>query len=164
MDDIGGGENLNRYTIEPASIRHVRPMSVRMRPEAAMALDGYGFNPRAALRRAFVASFHCRTAMMDGHPVAMWGAAGTLMGYQAYVWLVLSDEIRAMPRAILKEARADLESVMEDRPEIIATVLPDDEAAIRFARHLGFTGDERIPLGDRHAIKLGYHPEAIREH
>lgn len=165
------------YSIVPASVRHIRPMSQCMRSAAAVALDGYGFNPREALRRAFVGSFHCRTALIDDKPAAMWGVAGPLLGNSAYVWLVLSEEIRRMPRAIVREAKAELERVMDDRREVLTTVLPEDGAAIRFALYLGFRGDEedddvehdiltnpkyRIPVGDRYLIRLGYHPNHLR--
>lgn len=156
---------MTSYTVVPGSVRHIRPMAASMRHAAAMALDGYGFNPREALRRAYVASHHCRTAMIDGKPVAMWGAAGALLSDGAYVWLVLSDAVRSIPRAIVREARADLAEVMERYPRISATVLPDDEDSVRFARFLGFSGEiddpeARIPMGDHFAIRMTYRPEA----
>lgn len=164
---------MSDYLIVPASVRHIRPMSMRMRAAASRALDGYGFNPREGLRRAFISSFHCRTALIDGKPVAMWGVAGTLLNDSATVWLVLSDEVRRIPRAIAKEAKAELQRYVQNCPEISATVLPDDEASIRFALHLGFRGDNdqddvmtdpkyRVPLGDRYAIRLTYHPVEVR--
>lgn len=168
------------FTIVPASVRHIRPMSACMRSAAAIALQGYGFNPREALRRALVSSFYCRTAMIDGKPAAMWGVAGTLLGVHAYVWLVLSPSIQRFPRALLRRSKAELAEVMADCREITTTVLPDDEASIRFALHLGFRGETadgsedegergreimtdprfRIPMGEGYVIRLGYHPEA----
>ena len=154
------------YVIVPASIRHIRPMAKAMRREAAVALDGFGFNPRAGLRRCFVSSFHCRTALIDGRPVAMWGVVGTLLGDSAYVWLVLSDEIRAMPRAILREAKTELDRAAEDYPRIMATILPEDAASVRFAAHLGFVNSDdpsadRVPIGDGYAVRLRYRPEVV---
>lgn len=149
---------MSSYQIIAASIRHVRPMSECMR--AAPALDGYGFNPRAALRRAFRSSSHCRTALVDGRPAAMWGVIGTLLGDSAYVWLVLSKQIRRMPVAIVREAKAELARVMENRSEVKATVLPDDVEAVRFAGFLGFRPEGRLPIGDSFATLVSYHPEA----
>lgn len=155
------------YQIVKASIRHIRPMAKRMRPAAGVALEEFGFDPRRALHRAFMTSFYCRTAIMDDHPVAMWGAIGVVIGMSAYVWLVLSEDIRHMPRAILTEARRELGDVMERYPFISATVLPHDTAAVRFAKHLGFGGDNdvddpltdekyRIPIGDTYAVRMTY--------
>ena len=172
------------YSIVRASIRHIRPMSEVMRPASAAAVQGYGFNPRTGLRRAFTSSFHCRTALVDGKPVAMWGVAGTLLGDTANVWLVLSAAAQKMPRAVLREAKAELEQTMRYYGAVVTTVLPDDAASVRFAIHLGFRGatedgenesidDDiqrdilanpkyRIPLGDSYAIRLGYQPREVR--
>ena len=167
---------MGAYAIVPASVRHVRAMSQSMRPEASLAVMPFGFEPRAALRRAFVASFNCRTALVDGKPAAMWGVAGALLGDTATVWLVLSRETQQMPRAVLREARAELRRAAQSFRHVVATVLPNDEASIRFAVHLGFRGEAdedgpqegdgvhdiltnpayRIPLGEGYAIRLGY--------
>lgn len=170
------------YDIVPSSILHVRPMSRKMRAAACITLQGFGLQPREALRRAVRASPYCRTALVDGKPVAMWGVKETLLSDCAVVWLVLSQEIARLPTAIVREARAELDRVMQTRREIAITVLPDDDAAIRFAVYLGFhdrdgeteEGGEmtrkamcrairqspryRIPIGDSFVIALGYHP------
>jgi hypothetical protein len=162
----------------PASVRHIKPMAARLRAAACITLQGYGHEPRRALHRVFLASFYCRTALIEDKPVAMWGVTGTLLGEQAYVWLVISDEIAGMPYAIVREAKRELATIMQDYSEIATTVLPDDDAAIRFAIYLGFhdrhddrhlnrreTEREirsdprnRIPIGDSYVIGLGYHP------
>jgi hypothetical protein len=170
---------LNEYQIVPASIRHIRPMSRHIRAAACITLQGFGFEPRVALRRAFVASSYCRTAIIDGKAGAMWGVKATLLGDTAFVWLVLSDEITKMPMSIVREAKAELAKIMAGYREIAITVLPDDIAAIRFAVALGFHDRDnddggmsrkqltdaimadpryKVPVGDSYAIALGYHP------
>lgn len=167
------------YSIVPASVRHVRPMAAQLRAAACITLQGFGLRPREALRRAYVASPHCRTALMDGKPIAMWGVKNTMLGNTGVVWLVLSEAVTHMPVAVVKEARAELAAVMERLDEIAITVLPDDEAAIRFAVYLGFHDRDnddgqmsrkelcrsiladpqyRVPIGDSYVIALGYHP------
>jgi hypothetical protein len=167
------------YSIVPASIRHIKPMAARLRAAACITLQGFGYEPRRALHRVFLNSFYCRTAMVEGRPVAMWGITGTLLNDAAYVWLVMSDDIANIPRSITREAKTELSRIMENYREIATTVLPDDEAAIRFAVYLGFhdnhEGGEhqsrkelerqirenpklRIPIGDSYVIGLGYHP------
>jgi hypothetical protein len=155
------------YEIVPSSIRHIRPMAKSMRREAAMALDGYGFNPRIGLRRAFLSSFRCRTALVDGKPVAMWGVAGTLLSDSAQVWLVLSPEAAKMPRAVVREARGALEAIRLDYRDLWTTILPNDPASVRFALALGFGGDDpeddvltderyRVMFGDGYVLRLSY--------
>lgn len=167
------------YTVVPASVRHLRPMSRQLRAAACITLQGFGLDPRAALHRAFLASSYCRTALQDGKPVAMWGVKSVMLGDTAAVWLVLSEAVTSMPVAIVREARAELARVMETKREVAITVLPDDEAAIRFAVFLGFHDRDnddghrsrkelcadivkdpqhRVPIGDSYVIALGYHP------
>ena len=51
-----------------------------------------------------------------------------------------------MPVAVVKEAQAELAKIMRDVDEVAITVLLDDEAAVRFAVHLGFHDREDIRL------------------
>ncbi len=167
------------YEVIPASVRHIRPMAKRMRAAGAITVEGFGYNPREALRRVFVSSFYCRTAMMDGAPVAMWGACGSLLSDTAVVWLVLSEIVQSLPMAIVREARAELARLAEEYDVINTTVIPDDEASVRFAVFLGFTDRvshggtrrktlaeimanqaNRVPIGDSYVIPLGYNPDS----
>lgn len=167
------------YQVVTSSVRHVRPMARQLRAAACITLQGFGLNPHSALHNAFIASSYCRTALVDGKPVAMWGVKDVLLSDQAAVWLVLSDFITQMPVAIVREARQELARVMETKREVAITVLPNDEAAIRFAVYLGFHDREnddgqfsrkdlchavmtdpkyKIPVGDHYVVALGYHP------
>lgn len=168
-----------RHEIVVASIRHIRPMSKRLRMAACITLERFGEDPRRGLHRAFIASNYCRTALIDGKPVAMWGVCGALMSNVASVWLVIAEDIVNLPLTIVREARAELAHVMENYHELTTTVLPDDAAAVRFALYLGFQGfgeddaprkvryedlmsdpRHRIPVGDSYVIGLGYRAEA----
>ncbi len=173
------------YEIVPASILDVKPMARKLRAAACITLQGFGLEPREALRRAVRSSPYCRTALVEGKPVAMWGVREVLLSDTAVVWLVLSEEVTRMPLAIVREAKAELDGVMEAKREVAITVLPDDDAAIRFAVFLGFDdrGDDerdegelsrharcaairqnprnRIPVGDSYVIALGHRAEGM---
>ncbi len=165
------------HEIVRASPLHLRPLTRTLRTAACITLDRYDINPRLALHRAFMSSHYCRTALIDGRPVAMWGLEGSLLGDLAFVWLVLSNEASSMPMTVMREARRELASVMENYVEVATTVLPDDDAAIRFAIYLGFHNEDeqldlplrerirrvkdnpeyRFPVGDHYVIGLGCH-------
>lgn len=149
------------YSIVKASVRHVKPMALNMRPAGYFAMQHYGGDPRRAVFQAFRQSFYCRVALIDDKPVAMWGVAGTLLNDRAEVWLVLSHEIGNMPLAIVREARTELNKVTEDYSYLEATILPEDAASIRFAQFLGFSAGEedRIPIGDSYVLRMSYQPE-----
>ncbi len=167
------------YEIRRASILDVRPMATRMRAAACVTLQSFGFKPRQALHRVYISSFYCRTALIDDRPVAMWGIMGTLMSECAYVWLVMSDGIANVPRTIIREAKAELSEIMANYSDVATTVLPEDDAAVRFALYLGFAdraGEfrnmprkdlerelrdnprHRVPIGDQYVLGLSYHP------
>ena len=166
------------YSIVKSSVRHIRPMSRHLRVAACVTLQGFGFEPRIALHRAFMSSFYCRTALVEDRPSAMWGIKATLLDDVAFVWLVLSDEIAKIPLSVTREAKAELARIMENYNEIAITVLPDDIAAVRFAVALGFHDREddhslsrkamtqailadprrRISIGDSFVVALSYHP------
>ena len=165
------------FEVVRTSPHYIRPMARRMRAAAAVSLQGYGFDPRRALHRVVLDSAYCRTAKVDGEVVAMWGIVAPVLASTAYVWLVMSDEIAKVPRFVVQTAKEELAEMMETYEEVATTVLPDDEAAIRFALYLGFHDNDdeepashkvraqrlrenprhRIPIGDHFVIALGYH-------
>lgn len=148
-----------------------------MRVAGSIAMQSYGLDPRSALHRVFVASTYCRTALIDEKPVAMWGVAGHILSETAFVWLVLAEETARMPHAIVREARAELQRVMDNYSRVMMTVLPDDAPSVRFALHLGFRpmdgdfmgGEQdalsnprfRLPVGDSYVVQMGYAPSMV---
>ncbi len=151
------------YDIVKASVRHVKPMALGMRAASWLAMQRYGGGARRAVFKAFTLSSYCRTALIDGKPVAMWGVVGSLLDERADVWLFLSRDIGRMPLAIVREARAELGVATEQYSYLEATIVPEDEASIRFARFLGFEGreEDRIPIGDSYVLRMSYQPERM---
>ncbi len=143
--------------IVPASPRHIRPLAKRLRAGACVALMDRGFDPRRALHDAFMGSHYCRAALVDGRVAAMWGLEGPLLGGAAKIWLALSEEVGHLPVMIVREARRELAEIAAVYGGIEAAVLPEDQAAVRFASFLGFREHgERIPTGDGYVISLKY--------
>lgn len=170
------------YEIVTASPRHLRRLSSDLRMASCMALDRFGVDHRRGLHHAFVQSFYCRTALMDGRPVAMWGAVGSILDDGVFVWMAMSNRLTAMPPLVLRVARSELRAIMDRYGQISTTVLPDDEASLQFAVALGFHDrdeDEdlgrrkslarsiladpryKLPIGDSYAIGLAYHPRGL---
>lgn len=162
-----------KYEVVKSSVRHVKPIVARMRTGSCIAMQRFGFDPRRAVRHAFMGSFYSRTALVNGRPVAMWGAYGALLSDFAEPWLALTMDVMSMPIAIVREARKELAVMMRDRPQLITAMIPDDDAAIRFALYLGFSDkdggprkemerriksdpESRISYGDSYVIPLLY--------
>jgi len=151
------------YEVVPASILHVRPLAKRMRAASAASVAGYGFNPREGLRRSFVNSHHCRTALVDGRPIAMWGLIGPLLAGETFAWVVLTEEAAEIPFSVVREARRALATAAESYETVRAAIFPDDAGAIRFATFMGFVEDGRAPLGDSYVLSMRYLPHRVLE-
>jgi hypothetical protein len=170
---------MKNYEVVTASIRHVKPLSASLRGAHCANLLAFNIEPRRALHDAFLASPFCRTALIEGRPVAMWGVKSDLISPTGFAWLVISNEITGLSLSIIKETKKQLAEMMKTYHELAITVLPDDFAALRFAVFLGFHDRDqqmnqsrkisqleivtdprnRVPYGDGHIIALGYHHE-----
>lgn len=172
---------MTSHAVVAASVLHMKPLARGMRTAAYLTVSDAGYDPRLALRRTMGQSHHCRTALIDGVPVAMWGVVGALLAESAYVWLIMADDITNMPLTIVREAKTQLAEIMIHYEEVAITIMPDDDAALRFATYLGFHdrhhGDDarsrkqierdirenpenRVSIGESYVIALGYHPGA----
>lgn len=126
------------YTVVAASVRHIKPLSMALRAGACATLRDFGADPRQALRRAYVDSFYCRTALIGGVPVAMWGAQGSLLSDHAVVWLALGHDAARHPLAVVRAARRELALMCATRDNLHAVISQDDAGALVFAESLGF--------------------------
>jgi len=126
------------YTVVPGSVFHVKQLSRTLRPAACATLRQFGADPRRALHRAFIGSRTVRTALLDGFPAAMWGTTGPALCDHAFVWVALSQQAVRWPLAIVRRAREELAGMSGGLRCLYATVAPDDERAMLFARSLGF--------------------------
>jgi hypothetical protein len=101
------------------------------------------------------------------------------------VWLALTQEATKYHRAILKETRRELDTIMRSKRELVTTLMGEDDAAKRFAAFLGFhvahdglgeratssqerrrfvryiseNPELRIPVGGTFVIGVGYHAD-----
>lgn len=176
------------FTVIPAKSFHCGMMVRRMRAEHSQAHAMLGVDARRQheeLRASFHASCFRRAWLIDGQLAALGGVVGTALSAHGFIWLVLTDQARRYPVAVVKEARRQLAEVMVTFREIYTTVLPNDAAARRLAIFLGFhvahdgagqmavsragrrtlaeflDVEERchVPMGNGHVIAMGYHHE-----
>lgn len=145
------------YSVVPGSILHVKQISPSLRPAACLTLQGFGLEPRAALHRAFRASAYCRTAVLEGQPVAMWGSMGTALSDHATVWAALGQGAVRWPLAIVRRARDELSRMAERSGMLYAAIGKDDERAMLFAKTLGFVPAEIAVPDGMIAMAFGGH-------
>ena len=137
------------YEVVPSSVRHIKALAAELRPAACQTLRAFGADPRRALHHAVRQSHYCRTAILKGQPVAMWGAAGAMLGDTVIVWGAFTLEAVRFPLAIVRGARSELAKLGRDGTSLHAMVAVADDKAILFAQTIGFdrTNEFEVPDG-----------------
>lgn len=179
-----------KLEIVQAKAIHCGRILRRLRREHAQSFALVGLNAHRELRATLHNSSYAKAALLDGELAAIWGVTGGELSPYGFVWLCLTNAATAYPNIILREARRQLAEIMKTKVELVTTVLRDDEAALRFAIHLGFHAghegmgapahtptaranlvrfakenpDLRLPAGNSFAIRLGYHYEQAGAH
>ncbi len=174
-----------RIEIVPAKRHYCGKLARTLRREHRWALERRGFNVHRELRTTYESSYLCRACLFDGEVVAMWGALGSALSPFAFVWACLSERAARRPLLLIRETRKQLVEIAADKRELVTCVLPEDEAAQRFAAFVGFHAnhegpgrrawskqgrdalldfirnapDNRVFFGSGYLIRLGYHDE-----
>lgn len=93
------------------------------------------------LRHVFIKSYWTRAWMLDGELAGLAGALGSQLSPVASVWLTMSDAVTRHPSLVVKEAKAVLDELMNDKLELRINCLEGDDAALRYAIFLGFKAE-----------------------
>lgn len=133
------------YQIVSATMLHVGPLIARLGSQARR-VEKAGLRSRRLLREYLHRSTDARTALMEGHPIAMWGFIGTALSVEVEPWLCLSDDARIHRFSVAREAMRHLRMALGDHPSLVATVAVGDERSARFARFLGFDVRDDVTL------------------
>lgn len=121
-----------------ASLVHIGPIANNLDADALERYAEIGVRPRAGLRRLLDESAYCRTALLDGKPVAMWGVLGSDLASCGEVWLSITERARGHRMKIVRLARKELRAMMSTKVMLISSVLCNDARGKRFAEFLGF--------------------------
>lgn len=127
-----------RFEIAEAKPWHCGEIARRLRLEHARAVRLLGVDTHRALLDAFRGSCFRRAWLGDGKLFGLGGVVGSPFGQTGAVWLALAEEATRYPRAIVREARQQLDALSATR-SLVTTLIDGDEAANRFAAFLGFT-------------------------
>ncbi len=95
-------------------------------------------------------SLFCKAARVDGDLVAIWGVvARDLYGDDACPWMLTTNAVasRAVRRAVLRFARAELDEAAEGWGRLWNLVHEDNRAALRFCKWLGFSVGRSYSFG-----------------
>jgi hypothetical protein len=130
---------MTSFAIVDAKPWHCGRMIRLLRAEHALALAAIGLDGHRELRRRFDESPSFRRAwLIDGNLAALGGVTGTALSTSGVVWLALARPALGYPRAVVREARRQIDAMMAMRRTLIATILDGDETSRRFAAFMGF--------------------------
>lgn len=146
---------MTEVRIAPARAWHCGRMVRAMRRDHREALERRGIDVHREMRRAYEASWWRGVLLVDDELVALGGVKGNLLSPVGDCWLCLSQTARHYPLLLLRTMANLRDTIMATgKRELVATVLPDDDAAQRFAAFLGFHTAEIGP-GQRAYSKAG---------
>ena len=135
----------HRYTIEPATARHVYELAARLRQADIAEILGSGNSVKRSLWRAYRNSIMCKAAIIDGEVAAMWGLCLSmrpglsLLSDLGVPWLHTSAAVERLPLSFVKVAKAELAALKALRPRLENHVAASYAQAIKFLRLIGFT-------------------------
>ena len=127
-----------RFEVIEAKRFHCGMMTRIMRRSYLTMMAQAGADPHRELRACFDQSAFRKAWMIDGRLAALGGVIGTLASGDGMVWLALSEEATRYPKAIIKEARRQIDGLMRTKRELRASIFEGDGASVRLAVFLRF--------------------------
>lgn len=129
-------------------LAHVHALVDRMRPEDIESARLAGVPPLQVYWTMVARSPHCATALLDGVPAAMWGAAveSYVAAESAHLWLWIAGDVQRPAHLIARGALPFVEQMQAIYGRLTTTVAWGHERDHRWVRWLGF---ERAPAQDQ---------------
>jgi hypothetical protein len=93
---------------------------------------------RQNLRAYYEQSSFRKAWKINGRLAAVGGVTGSLLASEGLVWLAFTEEALKFRRAIVREARRQLEEILIMKVRLTTFIPLDDEVGRRFAEFLGF--------------------------
>lgn len=125
--------------IVPAKLTHVGPIASNIREIDRLECGVFGHSPKNALRLGLMASTIAWTALVDGKPVAMFGASTiSYIDGIGRPWMLMTNEAVKHQRAIVRFGRIYTAAIHRHYARLENWVHADNAAAIRWLSRLGF--------------------------
>lgn len=132
--------------ILPATEAHCLALAERMRPaDAREVMRSGGNTPVDAVVLSMQASQEAWAALEDGAVLAVFGVV-PLAGV-GVCWSLTSTEVDARPLTFWRASKEVIRDLRTRWPHLFNFIDADYDAAIRWARRLGFSVSEPVPFG-----------------
>ena len=133
--------------VSPATAAHVRAAVSVLRAEDADTMLRAGVDAAAGYEAMLVRSVESGAALLDGEPVAVWGATveSFLADDQAHVWLLIRGGVHRPAHLLAREACAFILRLQGKYARLVTTAAESHAQDQRWLRWLGF---RRVPTED----------------
>ncbi len=141
-----------RAVLVPAQAEHIDAIAARARPQDVAELWAVcRTTPAEAMARGLATTANAYTALMDGRPVAMFGASPySILGGMGTPWMIGTTDLRrwSAQKELLRVAAPAVARMQAEFPALLFNVVDQrNRAAQRWLRWLGFQFLDPIPLG-----------------
>jgi hypothetical protein len=118
---------------------HCAQIACLARDDQREAIVALGLNPYHELVQAFDETPHPTAWLINGELAGLGGGAGPPgLCPLGITWLVVAEHAMRFPRALVTEAKRQLNIAHEVYPLLVSPLRPADKKSIRFAGFLGF--------------------------
>ena len=140
---------MSPVVVVPTEPVHAEFVAAYIRREDAAECQAMGMTPREAIVQAVNASMIAETALVFGTPAACWGLVpGTLLGGNAAVWMLTTDEARRHPKALLRLSRQFVQECLTLYSTLECLTDLRYHQAVRWVQWLGFRETHIVPSRD----------------
>lgn len=94
-------------------------------------------SPGDALRAGFIGGEICRTMLLDGHVVCIFGIGG-IKGEVGVPWLLASDLLKKVRKTFIRQAKDTLAEISKGYPLLINVAWTKNTEHIRWLKWMGF--------------------------
>lgn len=138
-----------KIEIVDSTPKHTRELGKTLREEDKKEAERLGLDPAKAVFYAYRQASYRKTALIDNKVAAVWGVAGTPLGFTGRPYLITGTEVDKI--SPIKFARIYLEEVKKMRklfPILENYVDASYLGAVRMLRIAGFKFNRTLSLGE----------------
>lgn len=138
---------MSRFEVREARVWHCGQIIRQLREEHREAVGWLGLNSHREIRDRFDASvFFRRSWFIDGRLAGLGGVVGPALSSDGMIWLALTEAACAHPFAVAREAKRQMDEIMQVKRSLFTSLIPTDRTALRFALRLGFELEHTTPM------------------
>ena len=127
---------------------HIPPIAENMREDDVVEVRAMGLEPIEALELGLERATWCKTGLIDGVPVVMFGVTPvSILSGVGSPWLLGTDDVLRMKKTFIKKNREYIPKMLRSFPRLFNFVDTRNVRSITWLKLLGFEILPAIPIG-----------------